>query len=498
MQHLIKRHSLNFSILQFVFVGAFATLLFLSSCKSDEKEEDSKQSTSKNKKGKKGDDTPSLDDLFGGSGGSGGQGSIDDLLGGQSMDDLLGGKSMDDLMGGKSMEELAAMMESMQNGGNPLGDPNNPYKDLEYDEWKKQMMEAEKQSEELQKKADEGNMDIAAMMEIQKKLMELTFANPAHSKRLNDEKYGKNMAVITKQMAKDTFKHFNPGLYQEEGSNDRLYKDRERGNYVYLPLGDRSFADEVVSFTPGRLFDKAKRQVKDPKSTVGKPDMSGARNVLSLGLTGSLTLRLKDNVLIDVNGPDLFVFEVFRRIEPTMLEISKDGTDFIKVGEIGGGFATVDINKYVSKDDVFHYIRLTDLDTEGGATPGADIDAVATIGGAILLNLDASVLFDYGKSELKEEAIEALNELSKSIDSFQKADVRIIGHTDSDGGDAYNKGLSQKRAKSVSSHLQKQIGTRKFKWTSKGMGESSPVVPNDNDENKALNRRVEILIIPKS
>jgi len=71
--------------------------------------------------------------------------------------------------------------------------------------------------------------------------------------------------------------------------------------------------------------------------------------------------------------------------------------------------------------------------------------------------------------------------------------VSIEGHTDSDGADKYNLKLSDGRAKAVSDYLVEH-GIDKGRLTAKGFGETKPLVPNDTDEGKATNRRVEFHI----
>jgi outer membrane protein OmpA-like peptidoglycan-associated protein len=72
----------------------------------------------------------------------------------------------------------------------------------------------------------------------------------------------------------------------------------------------------------------------------------------------------------------------------------------------------------------------------------------------------------------------------------------VVGHTDSDGDNLYNKELSMKRAASVKNYLiSRKI---KNKITAIGKGEKSPIVKNNSDVNKRKNRRVEIFINPKT
>lgn len=292
--------------------------------------------------------------------------------------------------------------------------------------------------------------------------------------------------------AREEFYKVNPGWYANTDESGDTYIDSHR-NYIHLPLGKLSFADRLISH---------EMDIKNgnyPEGAVGTPDMAvedirvAHPKVCNLGTRGVLTLEFKDNAIVDVNGPDLYVFEM-GAIEPTNLEISKDGENWIEVGRIDGGTAAVDIAKFVKPKETYNYIRLTDLVTSS-TLPGADVDAVAAIGGALRLNLDSSVLFDTGKHELKSSASSSLEQLVASILEMPEGTIIIEGHTDNVGNPASNKTLSENRAKTVRDYLKTKLkGVYKFQI--KGFGESQPVAPNNTDENKQKNRRVEILVIP--
>jgi outer membrane protein OmpA-like peptidoglycan-associated protein len=71
--------------------------------------------------------------------------------------------------------------------------------------------------------------------------------------------------------------------------------------------------------------------------------------------------------------------------------------------------------------------------------------------------------------------------------------VELAGHTDNVGSEAYNLKLSDERAQSVRQALIEQ-GIDPNRMISKGYGSSKPIVPNDNDDNRAKNRRTEMII----
>ncbi len=69
--------------------------------------------------------------------------------------------------------------------------------------------------------------------------------------------------------------------------------------------------------------------------------------------------------------------------------------------------------------------------------------------------------------------------------------VRVEAHTDSSGADAYNLGLSKRRAASVVDFLVSQ-GIASARLQSQGYGETKPIAPNNTPEGRAANRRVEL------
>ena len=87
-----------------------------------------------------------------------------------------------------------------------------------------------------------------------------------------------------------------------------------------------------------------------------------------------------------------------------------------------------------------------------------------------------------------------LDRVVKLLNENPAIEIEMSAHTDSRGSDEYNFTLSDSRARSVMEYiLSKGIATSRI--TSKGYGETQPVVANDTDENRQLNRRVEFKII---
>ncbi len=104
-----------------------------------------------------------------------------------------------------------------------------------------------------------------------------------------------------------------------------------------------------------------------------------------------------------------------------------------------------------------------------------------------------NIYFDFDKATLKEESFPSLNLLVETIKSNPGISVCIVGHTDNVGSAAYNKDLSERRAKSVYQYLlDNEIESEILNY--RGEGQENPKVPNDSEENRQLNRRVEFVV----
>jgi outer membrane protein OmpA-like peptidoglycan-associated protein len=132
----------------------------------------------------------------------------------------------------------------------------------------------------------------------------------------------------------------------------------------------------------------------------------------------------------------------------------------------------------------------------GGKTEDLQVKETAT---EIRIELAADVLFDFDKATIKPEAAAALHSVAEIVTGKGNGRrVRIDGHTDSKGNDAYNQKLSERRAESVKQWLAEKEGLGQVKMTTQGFGASKPVSPNidgsDSPEGRQKNRRVEIVL----
>lgn len=129
-------------------------------------------------------------------------------------------------------------------------------------------------------------------------------------------------------------------------------------------------------------------------------------------------------------------------------------------------------------------------------TAGSGIDVTeADNGQSILVNLPDGVTFDVDSSTLKPQFRATLDQIAQSLQTYPNSLIDVYGHTDSTGADQYNQALSERRAKTVGDYLTMR-GITGARVRSLGYGESMPIANNNTESGRALNRRVEIKIVP--
>ncbi|MDR1402477.1 MAG: OmpA family protein [Tannerellaceae bacterium] len=127
------------------------------------------------------------------------------------------------------------------------------------------------------------------------------------------------------------------------------------------------------------------------------------------------------------------------------------------------------------------------------AVPDATVESVND-GEALKITFDSGILFATNSSDVSEASKSALRNFSASLKQHADTYVKVIGHTDNTGRVDYNQTLSEKRAQSVYGYLMNQ-GVSSDRMTYEGKGIHDPVATNATVEGRALNRRVEIMIM---
>ena len=142
------------------------------------------------------------------------------------------------------------------------------------------------------------------------------------------------------------------------------------------------------------------------------------------------------------------------------------------------------LHSYHARNDNHYYVKNIRI-AEGGKKY---YDRIMEDGRIIA----SGIRFDSGKSSLKPESMGIINEMVEMMNDHPDLKISIEGHTDTDGDEASNLKLSEDRATTVM-NIMINSGISDNRLSTKGFGESVPIVSNDSPEGKANNRRVEFV-----
>ena len=127
------------------------------------------------------------------------------------------------------------------------------------------------------------------------------------------------------------------------------------------------------------------------------------------------------------------------------------------------------------------------------ATRGTGVEVTQTADNQLKLNIPSDISFDTGRADIKPNFRPVLDQFAQSLRDNPGSTVRIVGHTDSTGGDAINNPLSVERASSTRNYLADR-GVAPNRITVDGRGSHEPIADNNSDAGRARNRRVEIFV----
>ncbi|MBN2160448.1 MAG: OmpA family protein [Spirochaetes bacterium] len=119
----------------------------------------------------------------------------------------------------------------------------------------------------------------------------------------------------------------------------------------------------------------------------------------------------------------------------------------------------------------------------------------------LIINIDEKICFDSGKADLKRDVMPALTKITAILNNYPENRIIIEGHTDnvpiSTSRFRDNWQLSTERALSVLNYILREKRLNPARFSAAGYGEFNPILPNDTPENRALNRRVDIVVVPR-
>ena len=129
---------------------------------------------------------------------------------------------------------------------------------------------------------------------------------------------------------------------------------------------------------------------------------------------------------------------------------------------------------------------------------------ITRLKGKLTVNMVDRILFDSGLAEVKAEGRKVLAQIGSALNDVEDKNIRIEGHTDNIpiSGELKNRyptnwELSTARATAVARYLQDVAKIDPARLAAAGYGEYRPIAANDTPENRALNRRIEIVLVAK-
>ena len=118
--------------------------------------------------------------------------------------------------------------------------------------------------------------------------------------------------------------------------------------------------------------------------------------------------------------------------------------------------------------------------------------ASVPVAGGQAIRISETVLFDGDSAQLQPEAAQLIGTIADQLRQSGPARVSVRGHA-ADVGPGDGIALSQKRAEAVAEVLRTYLTDAPITVEATGLGETQPVVPNDSEQNRSQNRRVEIV-----
>jgi len=103
------------------------------------------------------------------------------------------------------------------------------------------------------------------------------------------------------------------------------------------------------------------------------------------------------------------------------------------------------------------------------------------------------IYFDIDQDRIRNDSNPMLKEIAKLLSTDPQLNIRVVGHTDNQGKPEYNLDLSRRRAATIVRELTSKYSIAANRLDSFGCGLYAPVAPNDSEEGRAKNRRVELI-----
>jgi OOP family OmpA-OmpF porin len=260
-----------------------------------------------------------------------------------------------------------------------------------------------------------------------------------------------------------------------------------------LPEGFSVAANEVKA--PPYIFQAYKDPVAVTLTLTGYvPDNNVHAAIAAAAARKFFSEKVVDNLKASIGAPSGFVSAVV----PALGALSRLST----------GTLVVTDREIKLSGDAFYDAAVPQIragltrDFPQGWQVNADISvkpAAAPVDSTVCQQLFSDLLargkirFESGRAGIDLDSAGLLDRLIETALRCPTANIEIAGHTDTDGEDAFNQTLSEKRAQAVADYLVK-AGLPASRFTATGYGSTQPVATNDTDEGKAQNRRIDFLV----
>ncbi len=113
------------------------------------------------------------------------------------------------------------------------------------------------------------------------------------------------------------------------------------------------------------------------------------------------------------------------------------------------------------------------------------------------LTMNSEVSFDFNSANIKPTFRPPLEKIAGILNRYPQTQIVVVGHTDTIGSELYNQDLSNRRAIAVADYLVMR-GVASSRLGTEGRGELEPRASNDTEDGRALNRRVEVFVVPNN
>jgi len=157
---------------------------------------------------------------------------------------------------------------------------------------------------------------------------------------------------------------------------------------------------------------------------------------------------------------------------------------FVAMASVGGG---ANFERVLTQLDI---VELEAMETRMITVDASEMAKEISASGRVAIY---GIYFDFDKADLKPESKPTLDEIAKLLGDQPDLELVVVGHTDNVGNLEHNMDLSKQRAAAVEQALVQDYGIPAARLTSWGIGYLSPVASNQNEDGRALNRRVELV-----